>query len=81
MTLKRWSYICTGAPSNKGTKQYKFGKPSVADVATFDPNNRRVEGELLARSLNFGILGYPQTSFDSPRNVLLRMIYLFDLLI
>ena len=29
--------------------QYKFGKPSVADAAIFDPNTGRVEEELLAK--------------------------------
>ena len=48
-------------------------KPSVADVAIFDLNT----GRLVRYALNCGILGYPQTNFDTPRNVLLRMIHLF----
>ena len=79
MTLEGWSYICRSAFKQRHDPVQIWH--SVADTAIFDPNSRRVEGQLLARSLNFEILGYPQTSFDSPRNVLLRMIYLFDLLI
>jgi hypothetical protein len=73
-----WEHLQT--KSGPGTN---LDKPSVADAAIFDLNTGRLKKScwrdtmVMRYALNCGTPGYPQTNFDTPRNVLLRMIHLF----